>query len=52
MGELRWRSLHGASSGWQTRVDVSKAGYRRFTTEIEVGDGQTIPLYVSLITTS
>lgn len=34
------------------RVDVSLPGYRQFTTEIEVGDGQTIPLNVSLITTT
>jgi hypothetical protein len=34
------------------RVDVSQSGYRRFTTEVEVGDGQTIPLNVSLITTT
>jgi uncharacterized membrane protein len=34
------------------RVDVSKSGYRQFTTEIEVGDGQTIPLNVSVITTT
>jgi len=34
------------------RVEVKKPGYRQFTTEIEVGDGQTIPLNVSLMTTS
>jgi hypothetical protein len=34
------------------RVDVSEAGYRRFTTEIEVGDGQTLALNVSLMTAS
>jgi len=33
------------------RVDVSKSGFRQFTTEIEVGDGQTVPLNVSLVTT-
>jgi len=33
------------------RVDVSKSGYRRFTTEVEVGDGETMPLNVSLMTT-
>jgi hypothetical protein len=30
------------------RVEVKKSGYRQFTTEIEVGDGQTVPLNVSL----
>jgi hypothetical protein len=34
------------------RVEVRKSGYRAFATEIEVGDGQTVPLNVSLITTS
>lgn len=34
------------------RIRVSKSGYRLFTTEIEVGEGQTMPLNVSLITTS
>jgi hypothetical protein len=34
------------------RVDVSKSGYRQFTTEIEVGDGQTMPINVSLMTTT
>jgi len=34
------------------RVEVKKPGYRQFTTEIEVGDGQTVPLNVSLMTTS
>ena len=33
------------------RVEVSKSGYRRFTTELEVGDGETMPLNVSLMTT-
>ena len=33
------------------RVEVSKSGFRQFTTEIEVGDGQTVPLNVSLMTT-
>jgi hypothetical protein len=32
------------------RVDVSKLGFRQFTTEIEVGDGHVFPLNVSLIT--
>jgi uncharacterized membrane protein len=34
------------------RVEVRKSGYREFATEIEVGDGETVPLNVSLITTS
>jgi hypothetical protein len=34
------------------RVEISKSGYRTFSTEIEVGDAQTIPLNVSLMTTS
>jgi hypothetical protein len=34
------------------RVDVSKSGHRQFTTEIEVGDGQPIPINVGLITTT
>jgi hypothetical protein len=34
------------------RVEVKKPGYRQFTTEIEVGDGHTVPLNVSLMTTS
>jgi uncharacterized membrane protein len=34
------------------RIEVKKSGYRSFTTEIEVGDGQTMPLNVSLMTTS
>jgi len=33
------------------RVEVSKSGFRQFTTEIAVGDGQTVPLNVSLMTT-
>ncbi len=31
------------------RVEVDKAGYRRFTTEMDVRDGETIPLNVSLV---
>jgi hypothetical protein len=34
------------------RVEVRKSGYRQFMTEIEVGEGQTVPLNVSLMTTS
>jgi hypothetical protein len=34
------------------RVEIKKPGYRQFTTEIEVGDGQTVPQNVSLMTTS
>jgi hypothetical protein len=34
------------------RVEIKKPGYRQFATEIEVGDGQTVPLNVSLMTTS
>jgi hypothetical protein len=34
------------------RVEVRKSGYRQFTTEIEIGEGQTVPLNVSLMTTS
>jgi hypothetical protein len=34
------------------RIEVKKSRYRQFTTEIEVGDGQTVPLNVSLMTTS
>jgi hypothetical protein len=34
------------------RVEVRKSGYRAFATEIEVGDGQTVPLNVSLVTAS
>jgi uncharacterized membrane protein len=34
------------------RVEVSKSGYRQFTSEIEVGEGQTVPLNVSLMMTS
>ena len=30
------------------RIDVSKQGYRRFSTEITVGEGKTTPLNVSL----
>jgi PEGA domain-containing protein len=30
------------------RVDVAKGGYQRFSTEIQVRDGETIPLNVSL----
>jgi uncharacterized membrane protein len=33
------------------RVEVSKSGYRQFTTEIEIRDGEALPLNVSLITT-
>jgi uncharacterized membrane protein len=32
------------------RVEVSQSGYHRFTTEIEVRDGETTPLNVSLTT--
>jgi uncharacterized membrane protein len=32
------------------RVEVTKSGFRQFTTEIEVGDGHTVPLDVSLMT--
>jgi hypothetical protein len=32
------------------RIEVEKAGYRRFTTEIDVGDGETEQLNVSLVT--
>jgi hypothetical protein len=34
------------------RVDVSKAGYRPFATDIEIRDGETLPLNVSLTPTS
>ena len=34
------------------RIAHSKAGFSRFTTEIEVGEGQTLPLNVSLMTAS
>jgi hypothetical protein len=34
------------------RIEFKKSRYRQFTTEIEVGDGQTVPLNVSLMTTS
>jgi PEGA domain len=34
------------------RVEVKKSGYRQFTTEIEVGEGEMVPLNVSLMTTS
>jgi hypothetical protein len=34
------------------RVEVSKPGYRRFATEIEVRDGETMPLNVSLMATA
>ncbi|HLG57538.1 MAG TPA: PEGA domain-containing protein [Vicinamibacterales bacterium] len=34
------------------RVEVKKPGYRQFMTEIEVEDGQTVPLNVSLMTTA
>jgi hypothetical protein len=34
------------------RIEVKKSGYRQFTTEIEVADGQTVPLNVSLMTPS
>jgi hypothetical protein len=34
------------------RVEIKKPGYRQFATEIEVGDGQTVPVNVSLMTTS
>jgi hypothetical protein len=34
------------------RVEVKRSGYRAFTTEIEVGDGENVPLNVSLMTTS
>ena len=34
------------------RVEVKKSGYRQLTTEIEVGEGQMVPLNVSLMTTS
>jgi len=33
------------------RVEVSKSGYRQFTTEIEIREGEALPLNVSLITT-
>jgi hypothetical protein len=33
------------------RVEIKKPGYRQFATEIEVGEGQTVPLNVSLMTT-
>jgi hypothetical protein len=33
------------------RVEVSKSGYRQFTTEIEIREGEAVPLNVSLITT-
>jgi hypothetical protein len=32
------------------RIEVTASGYRQFSTEIEVGDGQILPLNVSLIT--
>lgn len=34
------------------RVEIGKPGYRRFTAEIEVEDGETMPLNVSLIATT
>jgi hypothetical protein len=34
------------------RVEVKKSGYRAFTTDIEVGDAQTLPLNVSLMTSA
>lgn len=34
------------------RVEVSKPGYRPFVTDIEVRDGETTPLNVSLVTTT
>jgi hypothetical protein len=33
------------------RVEVSRSGYRQFTTEIEIREGEAMPLNVSLITT-
>ena len=33
------------------RVEVSKSGYRQFTTEIDIREGEAMPLNVSLITT-
>jgi uncharacterized membrane protein len=32
------------------RVEVSKSGFRQFATEVEVRDGETTPLNVSLMT--
>jgi hypothetical protein len=34
------------------RVEISKSGYRKFTTEILVGDRETVPVNVSLKTSS
>jgi hypothetical protein len=34
------------------RVDVTKPGYRGFTTEIEIREGEATPLNVSLVATS
>jgi hypothetical protein len=34
------------------RVEIRQSGYRQFTADIEVGEGQTVPLNVSLISTS
>jgi hypothetical protein len=32
------------------RVEVSKSGYRQFVTDVEIADGRTVPLNVSLMT--
>jgi hypothetical protein len=32
------------------RVEIAKAGYRRFTTDLTVADGENVPLNVSLLT--
>jgi hypothetical protein len=50
----RWATSEGHFMQCQPehRIEVKKSGYRQFTTEIEVGDGQTVPLNVSLMTTS
>lgn len=34
------------------RIEVTRAGYRPFSTDIDVGDGETMPLNVSLMTTT
>jgi hypothetical protein len=34
------------------RVEIGKHGFRQFSTEIEVGEGSTVPLNVSLMMTT
>jgi uncharacterized membrane protein len=50
----RWMSSDGGRFEIQLgagrhRVEVTKPGYQRFSTEIQVQDGESVPLNVSLM---